>query len=322
MSKFEQTGDGAVQTSVEDLLLWDRNFYHPKVGGPDFLKRMHELGAFNSGDKHDYASGLFIDKYKGLNKVSHGGSWAGYRSDLLRFPDRKLSVVCLCNTGAVNPSALALQVADLYLAGEMPRTESATAAARAATAAIELSEAQMKDLAGVYRNAANGEAARIQLLGGKLYFDRFGLGSPLGSPLIARAADRFSIASPPGGADTGVAVERTPAGTRRLRVSPPNRPVQVLDSIESFAPAAAQLADFAGGFHSEELDATYVLSVEGGALQVANRDERKRPLLPTYKDSFALPAGAQFEFQRDGQGRVSGFVLHAGRIRNVKFARK
>lgn len=32
MSNFEQTGDGAVQTSVEDLLLWDQNFYEPKVG--------------------------------------------------------------------------------------------------------------------------------------------------------------------------------------------------------------------------------------------------------------------------------------------------
>ncbi|MDX2044881.1 MAG: serine hydrolase domain-containing protein, partial [Acidobacteriota bacterium] len=33
MSNFEQTGDGAVLTSVEDLLLWDQNFYEPKVGG-------------------------------------------------------------------------------------------------------------------------------------------------------------------------------------------------------------------------------------------------------------------------------------------------
>src|SRR5262245_41692285 len=30
MSNFEQTGDGAVQTSIEDLLLWDQNFYEPK----------------------------------------------------------------------------------------------------------------------------------------------------------------------------------------------------------------------------------------------------------------------------------------------------
>jgi hypothetical protein len=34
LSKWEQTGDGAVYTTVEDLLKWDNNFYDPKVGGP------------------------------------------------------------------------------------------------------------------------------------------------------------------------------------------------------------------------------------------------------------------------------------------------
>ena len=123
MSNFEQTGDGAVMTSVEDLLLWDQNFYEPKVGGKAFLDVMHAVGAFNDGKKHDYASGLFIEEYKGLRKVSHGGSWAGYRSELLRFPDQKFSVVCLCNLGTVNPSGFAQRVADIYLADQFKATE-------------------------------------------------------------------------------------------------------------------------------------------------------------------------------------------------------
>src|ERR1700736_281311 len=36
VSYFEQTGDGAVHTSVEDLLKWDENFYNPRVGGQNF----------------------------------------------------------------------------------------------------------------------------------------------------------------------------------------------------------------------------------------------------------------------------------------------
>src|SRR5215813_10335805 len=116
MSNFEQTGDGAVQTTIEDLYLWDQNFYEPKVGGKALLEQMHAVGALNNGEKHDYGSGLFINEYKGLRRVSHGGSWAGYRAELARFPDQKFSVACLCNLGATNPSALAMKVADLYLA--------------------------------------------------------------------------------------------------------------------------------------------------------------------------------------------------------------
>ena len=321
MSKFEQTGDGAVQTSVEDLLLWDRNFYNPKVGGPEFLKWMHEVGAFNSGEKHDYASGLFIDKHKGLNTVSHGGSWAGYRSELLRFPDQKLSVVCLCNLGAANPSRMALQVAALYLAGEIKKAQAAVASGAGANAnggKSELTEAQMKEIAGLYRNPANGEMARVTFRNEKLYFDKFG--AP--SEMTPHAADQFSIAQPVGDARIPIAVERSADGKRRLRVSPPNRPAQVFDAVEAFKPAAAQLADFTGSYFSEELDVAYVMSLEGGTLNVANREERKRPLNPTFKDSFALLSGVQFEFHRDVQGRVAGFVVHVGRIRNVKFVKR
>src|SRR5215469_12337445 len=35
MSNFEQTGDGSIQTTVEDLQKWDENFYNAKLGGLD-----------------------------------------------------------------------------------------------------------------------------------------------------------------------------------------------------------------------------------------------------------------------------------------------
>src|SRR6476660_8017870 len=55
VSYFEQTGDGAVHTSVEDLLKWDENFYTAQVGGKDFLAEIQERGKLNSGKVLDYA---------------------------------------------------------------------------------------------------------------------------------------------------------------------------------------------------------------------------------------------------------------------------
>src|SRR5215471_5808745 len=79
VSYFEQTGDGAVHTSVEDLLKWDENFYSGKVGGKEFLAELQEPGKLNSGKTLDYAKGLFRGSYRGLPFVDHGGSWGGYR---------------------------------------------------------------------------------------------------------------------------------------------------------------------------------------------------------------------------------------------------
>jgi CubicO group peptidase (beta-lactamase class C family) len=49
VSYFEQTGDGAVHTTVEDLLKWDENFYSAKVGGKPFLEELQEPGKLNTG---------------------------------------------------------------------------------------------------------------------------------------------------------------------------------------------------------------------------------------------------------------------------------
>ena len=86
MSDWEQTGDGAVLTTVEDLFRWNQNFFEPKVGDAKLIADMQEVGVLNSGKKIDYASALRIGTYRGLPTVSHSGSWAGYRAQLLRFP--------------------------------------------------------------------------------------------------------------------------------------------------------------------------------------------------------------------------------------------
>ena len=123
VSYFEQTGDGAVHTSVEDLLKWDENFYRGQIGGKEFLSEIQEPGKLNSGKVLDYAKGLRIAEYRGLRTVSHGGSWGGYRAELLRFPEQHFSVACLCNLGNVSPSKRAHQVADVFLSDLMkPRS--------------------------------------------------------------------------------------------------------------------------------------------------------------------------------------------------------
>jgi CubicO group peptidase (beta-lactamase class C family) len=119
VSYFEQTGDGAVHTSAEDLLRWDENFYSGKVGGKTLLAEIQEPGKLNNGKVLDYAKGLFVGEYRGLHFVDHGGSWGGYRAQLLRFPEQHFSVACLCNFANADPEARASQVADLFLAGEM-----------------------------------------------------------------------------------------------------------------------------------------------------------------------------------------------------------
>ena len=109
--RWEQTGDGQVHTSVRDLALWDANFYAPRVGDRAIIDEMQRSGVLHDGHAVGYGGGLFLSTRHGLTTVSHGGGWAGYRSELLRFPERQLSVIVLSNRDDVDACALAQKVA-------------------------------------------------------------------------------------------------------------------------------------------------------------------------------------------------------------------
>ncbi len=114
-SNWNQVGDGAVNTTVLDLARWDDNFYTGAVGGKRLIDALMTPGTLDNGHPLSYAGGLTLDEYRGRRRVRHAGNWVGYSAELMRFPDRRLSVITLCNLGSANPTNLCTQVADLYL---------------------------------------------------------------------------------------------------------------------------------------------------------------------------------------------------------------
>jgi hypothetical protein len=203
VSYFEQTGDGAVHTSVEDLLKWDENFYSGQIGGKDFLTEVQEQGKLNTGRVLDYAKGLFIQDYRGLHTVSHGGSWGGYRAELLRFPEQHFSVACLCNLGSARPSNRAHRVADVYLASLMKpkdtNKETLEKQEKVQTAVSPTAE-QLRSYQGDYWSDELGVAYRLGIVDGKLkviaLLDAAGSAHTGNLPAIAfeaTAADKFEM---------------------------------------------------------------------------------------------------------------------------------
>ena len=120
---YANVGATSLFTTVEDMALWDQEFYEGKVFGKDVIEEMHTRGVLNSGKKIEYAQGLVVSQYRGLKTVEHGGADAGYRTQLLRFPDQHFSVVVFANLGTIAPSTLAYKIADLYLADQMTSEE-------------------------------------------------------------------------------------------------------------------------------------------------------------------------------------------------------
>jgi CubicO group peptidase (beta-lactamase class C family) len=204
VSYFEQTGDGAVHTSVQDLLKWDENFYSAQVGGKEFLAEIQEHGKLNNGKTITYAKGLAVTEYRGLKAVRHGGSWGGYRAELLRFPEQHFSVACLCNVGNADPSRRANLVADVYLGSLMKakaeKKDEDEGEKKATGNASQPTAEQLKAYVGEYWSEELGVAYRIGVSDGRLKItgivDRVGLprANTLSKEEIrAVAADKFGV---------------------------------------------------------------------------------------------------------------------------------
>src|SRR5262249_6849327 len=170
VSYFEQTGDGAVHTSVEDILKWDENFYSAKVGGAAFLAELQEPGKLNDGKTLDYAKGLFVGNYRGLRFVDHGGSWGGYRAQLLRFPEQHFSVACLCNLGNAGPDKRAHRVADIYLGEAMrePAERKKEEDQRKKKESIQVPAEKLAEYAGSFRSEELRATYQLEINDGKV----------------------------------------------------------------------------------------------------------------------------------------------------------
>ena len=80
---------------------------------------MLTCGKLNNGEQLQYAFGLVLGKYGGLKTVSHGGGMLGFRTEMIRFPEQRFTVICLCNLSSMDPWSFATQVAAIYLADDL-----------------------------------------------------------------------------------------------------------------------------------------------------------------------------------------------------------
>jgi len=318
MSNFEQTGDGAVNTTVEDLLLWDRNFYSGRVGGTEVLAEMVKPGRLNDGTVLDYASGLFVDHYRALPTVAHGGSWAGYRAELLRFPSEHASVACLCNLAGSNPSGLARKVADVYLADRFAAVGPGAAASnhRPDTSGAVVPPETSRTMAGTYRDSRNGGVAHLTVANDSLRLQYGGYSldlRPVGPAdfEVVDAEARMHFVAASGG---------TP---RRIRINGSGLGDRALTAIAPATPSRAALAQLAGEYFSPELGAGYRIALESDSLVLHARNLPVSALGPTIRDEFeSAAAGFTLHFSRDRAGRVTGFTLAAGRTQGLWFERR
>ena len=300
-------GSSSLMSTVEDLARWVINFDSMRVGGAQAMALTRTRGVLNDGSTIPYAFGLSHGEYRGVPLIAHTGSWAGFVTYVVHFPQQHFGVVVLANAPQVNPTRAAQQVTDILLGDQL-----APVPAAVAPPVVQLTDGALAAYPGTYRLGPawyatvrrSGSTLTVQASGEEV------------AQTVARADSELFV--PNYGASMVFRRDANGKATGlvyRGRLSP---------RMPDLEPAARPLADYAGEYVNDELQAIYAVEVKDGGLVMRNRRHGTMTLTRRWGEEFG---GSAFivrsvQFVRDGKGKVNGLVVNIDeRSRDIRFAR-
>jgi len=121
-------GDGGIYSSLEDLSKWDEALReHPLLSEAEMQPALAAVALPRGsqpvpvgpdGVPIQYGFGWFLNPYHGHPRMWHYGESIGFHTVIERLPADGLSIVILANRTDLDPASLALEVADVVLAGK------------------------------------------------------------------------------------------------------------------------------------------------------------------------------------------------------------
>lgn len=107
-------GEGAISSTMGDLLKWDRALKSGKLLKQDLQNQMfsHQAISDTSASKY-YGYGVRLDSTRFGKRIYHGGGWPGYLNFYSRYIEEDLSIIVLSNNQS-NSEAISEHLASLF----------------------------------------------------------------------------------------------------------------------------------------------------------------------------------------------------------------
>ncbi|MBX7172431.1 MAG: beta-lactamase family protein [Pyrinomonadaceae bacterium] len=131
-------GDGGIYSTVDDLLRWSQI-----MDGGSFVSAKDLAEIFSP----QYSFGWFIDNEFGQKRFRHNGILPGYLSELIKYPDEKITIIIFSNLDHTRMSVVARDVSAITLGKPFDMPVRGTV--------ISLTKEQISALEGNYKTTEN-----------------------------------------------------------------------------------------------------------------------------------------------------------------------
>jgi len=310
-------GSGNMHSTANDLLKWLNNFDTPTPGWEAPFELLQTQNNFINGQLNDYAFGIGIGKYKGLKRITHGGSIGGFRSFVCTYPEQKLNIAVLTNFSSANSGFINNQVSDILLS-DVFQEPSVNQESKEPRKTIKLSSKKLQEFESDFWNEKEDYKRKIYLKDDTLRYFR---SENSKSPLVPIGKSEFQMIN----VEDDIVVSFSSNDTDKLILT-----LVINDGIPSifeafdFIPSSPEkLSAYTGEYFSPELRSSYFFSMQDDTLKyhhprhgTFNLHEIKEDV---YESNWPLNL---IKFQKDDYGKITGFLVSNDRVMNLWFERK
>jgi len=305
-------GASGLFTTLDDMLLWDRNFRKNRIGKTGLLDILQTPAILNNGAVQGYGMGLMQFVRRGSRLIGHYGWYLGYVSVFVHYPEHGFSVICLKNVSEEGewgvPSVLVEKITDLCLA-DVLKDEPGKKALKPVNPPVflKLAPEKMEKFTGRYRASDGGEC--------NIYFG--------GSTLLAGGNWEGKVEMNPIGENLFQIAGKSPEERIEFAAGKAGRPIRLRWQVDGkvawelvrkgplpAAPRRFNTANYSGCYSCDELETTLKMKPRGKALVIRCIGTTRPPWEAFHVEGDTFQSGRLgLLFKRNRRGRISGFEL-------------
>lgn len=299
-------GDGALFSTLRDQITWEIAVQTRQ--SPGISEQLLRTSQFPLDTVTEYGYGLENDKYRDTHVRYHDGSTGAWKASTLRFPDEKVTILVLNNSGKFGTNYLSRQIADVLLFPEVTKERFPTGPT---TLGAKLTE---EEILGVYFFNTTFFYRFVQR-DGALFLER-----PNRNPVAVEweAGNVFHEINDPAFKQ---AFTRNDEGVLEVTAYYPTHDPYTLTKVDHDW-SDYDYAGLEGDYYNNELDVTIkVVRKEDKTFSIQRIKPKKKWLATIHNPDILAWKGGPIRFERDENGAVTGFGFSNDRIRNLRFVK-
>ncbi len=297
-------GEGFLYTTLDDQLRFEQLLQNAEEDGNKLL--LASQRPIPNSKRQTYGFGLELTDWNNHPAVHHAGGTGSYGSQVIRFPEERLTIFVMSSNSRVWTSGLADEIALTLL----PAKEQVLAYDAKLEAVPQ--EQLEKQFVGQYYDVSD-QLVRIVEEDGQLYWKR---GTQNGISISQEGENLYHT-------NYDEQLKIAFFGNEITLFYPSGKTVSYT-RMEIPQPSQADYEGYAGAYYSEALDVRFDITWEKDELMITIDGRRKRgpwSMKTINRDEFHLN-GYIFRVERDPFDRVVGMSVSLNRARNVKFVKK